>query len=108
MKLTVLFVLVPVHGGFSAFSACSKTCGGGTRIRTCSNPEPRNGGRGCVGSSQETCNTQACQGIQGSNCVCVALPLFLFSISALLAVCFEGVQITSVKIAVALLGFVAH
>ena len=53
---------VPVHGGFSAFSACSKTCGGGTRIRTCTNPEPRNGGRGCVGESQQTCHTQACHG----------------------------------------------
>ena len=56
------FALVPVDGGFSAFSPCSKTCGGGTRIRTCTNPEPRNGGKGCVGKSQETCNTQACHG----------------------------------------------
>ena len=61
-QLTTLFVLVPVHGGFSPFSACSKTCGSGTRIRTCTNPEPRNGGKGCVGESQETCNTQACEG----------------------------------------------
>ena len=59
-ELAVSFVLVPVHGGFTVFSACSKTCGGGTRIRTCTNPEPKNGGRGCVGASQETCNTQAC------------------------------------------------
>ena len=56
------FALVPVHGGFSPFSACSKTCGGGTRIRTCTNPEPRNGGRACVGKSQESCNTKACEG----------------------------------------------
>ena len=55
-------MLVAVDGGFSVFSACSKTCGGGTRIRTCTNPEPRNGGKGCVGDSQETCNTQACSG----------------------------------------------
>ena len=61
-KPTVPFVLVPVHGGFSVFSACSKTCGGGTRIRTCTNPEPKHGGRGCVGESQETCNKQACHG----------------------------------------------
>ena len=51
-----------MHGGFSVFSGCSKTCGGGTRIRTCTNPEPRNGGRGCVGASQETCNAQSCEG----------------------------------------------
>ena len=62
MHLTVSFVLVPVNGGFSVFSACSKTCGGGNRIRTCTNPEPRNGGTGCVGESLETCNTQACKG----------------------------------------------
>ena len=61
-KLALSFVLVPVHGGFSAFSGCSKTCDGGTRIRTCTNPEPRHGGRGCVGASQETCNTKACPG----------------------------------------------
>ena len=61
-ELTASFALVPVHGGFSTFSSCSKTCGGGTRIRTCTNPEPKNGGRGCVGASQETCNTQACNG----------------------------------------------
>ena len=68
------FVLVPVHGGFSPFSACSKTCGGGTRIRTCTNPEPRNGGRGCVGQSQETCNTKDCE----STKYCEQ-PVFLFS-----------------------------
>ena len=63
-ELTASFLSVPVHGGFSPFSGCSKTCGGGTRIRTCTNPEPRNGGRGCVGASQETCNTKACAGPQ--------------------------------------------
>ena len=61
-ELTIPYTVVPVHGGFSAFSGCSKTCGGGTRIRTCTNPEPRNGGKGCVGVSQETCHTQACNG----------------------------------------------
>ena len=60
----VSLALVTVHGGFTVFSGCSKTCGGGNRIRTCTNPEPRNGGRGCVGASQETCNTQACHGTE--------------------------------------------
>ena len=54
--------LPPVHGGFSAFGACSKTCGGGIRTRTCTNPAPKHGGRGCNGHTQEACNTQACQG----------------------------------------------
>jgi len=51
---------VRINGGFSAFNACSKTCGGGTRTRTCTNPEPKNGGADCVGKSQEACNMQAC------------------------------------------------
>ena len=61
---TPLLLLVPVNGGFSAFSACSKKCGGGIRRRTCTNPEPRNGGKGCVGESEQACNTQACHGTQ--------------------------------------------
>ena len=70
-------MLVPVHGGFSAFSGCSKTCGGGTRIRTCTNPEPKHGGRGCVGQSQEVCNTQACN---GTKLHAQAVMLFLLSL----------------------------
>ena len=85
-------LLVPVHGGFSAFSGCSKTCGGGTRIRTCTNPEPRNGGRGCVGESQETCNTKACEGANFVPKLC-----FCFAFLLVLA-CFEsGALVDSVK-----------
>ena len=77
--LALSFVLVPVHGGFSPFSGCSKTCGGGTRIRTCTNPEPKHGGRGCVGTSQETCNTKVCP---GRKCHAQAVFLsFLFAFS---------------------------
>ena len=78
---TFSFVIVPVHGGFSVFSACSETCGGGTRIRTCTNPEPRNGGRGCVGESQETCNTQACAGTKSCSQYC--FHFFLLCVLAL-------------------------
>ena len=83
-------VLVTVHGGFSPFSGCSKTCGSGTRIRTCTNPEPKHGGRGCVGVSQETCNTQACHGakfhVQALSIACFCL-LFL---RCKRYYCFEG------------------
>ena len=72
-ELTATLLSVPVHGGFSPFSGCSKTCGGGDRIRTCTNPEPRNGGKGCVGRSQETCNAQACNGTK----FCVQAVFFL-------------------------------
>ena len=103
--LYVSFVLVPVHGGFTVFSGCSKTCGGGTRIRTCTNPEPKNGGRGCVGASQETCNTQACHGTK-FHIQAVFYPfsfLSYFFLAVLMLVCFEGVVIGSMKVLIATL-----
>ena len=59
----------PVDGNYtewSVFSNCSKTCGSGIkrRSRTCSNPEPRHGGRNCsnlgLGIEVQECNTQLC------------------------------------------------
>lgn len=50
----------PVNGGWSGWSACSVTCGGGTQTRSCTNPAPSCGGNGCSGSSSQGCNTQAC------------------------------------------------
>ncbi|XP_061186916.1 coadhesin-like [Saccostrea echinata] len=55
-------------GSYGSWSTCSKTCGSGTqlrsRIRSCNNPLPRNGGSYCSGSSVSTdrrsCNTQGC------------------------------------------------
>ena len=53
--------LFSVNGGWSSwyswssYGSCSKTCGYGTkkykRWRYCNNPTPKNGGRGCYGSS---------------------------------------------------------
>ena len=51
-----------LDGGWSDFGACSKSCGGGTETRTCSNPAPANGGNDCVGDSTKVCNTQGCPG----------------------------------------------
>ncbi len=50
----------PVNGQWTAFSACSVTCGGGTQSRTCTAPAPANGGTNCMGSTTQACNTQAC------------------------------------------------
>ena len=50
----------PVNGGWSAWSAFSATCGGGTQARTCNNPAPSGGGANCSGSTSQACNTQAC------------------------------------------------
>ena len=63
----------PVDGGYSSWSAwnaCTVSCGGGTRTRTraCNNPAPRNGGKTCsargLGNDKETqaCNKQGCPG----------------------------------------------
>ncbi|XP_062578069.1 semaphorin-5A-like isoform X2 [Saccostrea cucullata] len=58
---------IPLNGGWSSWKEmvkCSKSCGGGMRIRyrTCSNPIPANGGQFCVGASVKTtlCNDQPC------------------------------------------------
>lgn len=51
---------VAIDGGWSAWSACSAPCGGGTQTRTCTNPAPANGGADCVGSDTRDCNTQPC------------------------------------------------
>ena len=52
----------PRDGGWSDFGACSVACGGGTQIRTCSNPVPANGGKDCAGDAINVCNTQTCGG----------------------------------------------
>ena len=61
------FVLV--NGRWSAWlswGACSRTCGGGAqrRLRTCTNPPPRNGGASCSGGRFQTrqCNSIGCPG----------------------------------------------
>ncbi|XP_032223331.2 SCO-spondin isoform X3 [Nematostella vectensis] len=50
---------------WSSWQTCSRTCGGGMRKRTrsCTNPAPKGGGRGCYGrsSEQQICNRQSCR-----------------------------------------------
>ena len=94
-------ILVAVDGGFSVFSACSKTCGGGTRIRTCTNPEPRNGGKGCVGESQETCNKQACSGTK-FRVRALSGPFYDLFFLSLSETIFEGAAIGLVQMLIAI------
>lgn len=58
-----------LSGGWATWglwSSCSRDCELGFRVRkrTCTNPEPRNGGLPCVGDAAEyqDCNPQACPG----------------------------------------------
>ncbi|KAL2092653.1 hypothetical protein ACEWY4_012451 [Coilia grayii] len=60
-----------VHGSWSSWSPpspCSRTCGGGVsyRKRSCTNPRPAFGGRGCEGVSTEAelCHLQPCVSTQ--------------------------------------------
>jgi len=59
---------VAVDGGWSDWSdwdKCSASCGGGStkRTRTCTNPEPQNGGKNCEGDDVESdvCGTGECE-----------------------------------------------
>uniref|UniRef100_A0A0G4F677 PA14 domain-containing protein n=1 Tax=Chromera velia CCMP2878 TaxID=1169474 RepID=A0A0G4F677_9ALVE len=57
----------PVNGGWSDWSGwsdCTKSCGTGlkTRSRTCTEPAPSDGGRGCTGDATQSspCNPDPC------------------------------------------------
>jgi hypothetical protein len=59
----------PRNGGWSGWSSCSVTCGGGTQTRSCNNPSRSCGGSPCSGPSSQSCNTQSCcDANMGSGC----------------------------------------
>ncbi|XP_020628230.1 ectin-like [Orbicella faveolata] len=77
---------VYVNGGFtqwSEYSACSTTCGRGvqTRTRTCTNPPPSGGGKGCgrVTQQNKKCNLKPCKGTEiiNFNSVQIRTPFFI-------------------------------
>lgn len=56
-----------VDGGWAPWGpwgACSRTCGGGVQFsyRECTNPEPQNGGKYCLGqrAKYQSCHTEEC------------------------------------------------
>lgn len=63
---TAQHVVSGAWASWGPWSSCSRDCelGFHVRKRTCTNPEPRNGGLPCVGDATEyqDCNPQACPG----------------------------------------------
>jgi len=51
---------VVVNGGWSTWSACTKSCGGGTQAHLCNDPAPANGGTTCSGDMFQFCNANPC------------------------------------------------
>jgi len=56
----ITFSNPPINGGWSNWSTCSATCGGGIQTRTCDNPSPAYGGAYCEGDTSQSCNTEVC------------------------------------------------
>merc|ERR1712112_227291 len=54
----------PIDGQWSKWGECSKTCGGGRKKRTCTNPAPAYGGADCEKEyglgDKDDCNTEKC------------------------------------------------
>ena len=68
---------IAVDGGWGNWSdrVCSAGCEGGSlyKFRLCNSPEPKYGGKSCVGNDSiyenttEVCNNQTCEGKENNN-----------------------------------------
>ena len=65
--MMLFFNSISVDGGWSnwnSYGNCTRTCGSGVEMltRSCTSPEPKNGGKACIGSifQLKECNTQVC------------------------------------------------
>ena len=69
---------------WSKYGGCSVTCGGGSqyRSRKCNKPAPENGGKPCVGASQQSrrCNSQRCQSNMTLFCIIIIIFFCYFKI----------------------------
>ena len=93
--LILSFLFFSVDGGYSdwsAWSACTVTCGGGSRMRNrkCNNPAPANDGKTCfdqqLGSEMESeaCNIEQCEGERdesGFRSELIVVPVYFSSLS---------------------------
>ena len=65
-KCNACFLVDGQWGDWDEWSDCSRSCGGGTKIRTklCDNPFPQFGGKECLGPATELslCNSDRCPG----------------------------------------------
>lgn len=67
-KIIDVFAFLPTVNGnwgpWSPWDTCTLTCGGGVQIRKrlCNDPEPKHGGKECVGDAKDiqTCNNKSC------------------------------------------------
>lgn len=60
-------VKVNCGGDWNGFSACSKSCGPGTKTRTWkADPAPKNGGTACPSAQTESCNLKSCKTCQSN------------------------------------------
>ena len=78
-------MLAPVNGKWShwgPYDDCSVTCGTGvrTRVRSCNNPSPVNGGLSCAGVPSQSigCNKKACRKFKGGLLNTTQEIIFLF------------------------------
>jgi len=60
-------VKVDCGGDWNGFSACSKSCGPGTKTRTWkADPAPKNGGKECPSPQTVSCNLKSCKTCQSN------------------------------------------
>jgi len=66
-----------LDGGWSVWSTCNASCGGGWQLRQCNNPTPSTEGAPCSGENIQECNTQACTNNAGKIAAGVLVPLVI-------------------------------
>ena len=53
------YFFIDVNGGWTEWGKCNQYCGGGTQMRTCSNPPRSGSGDDCKGDAIQPCGEDA-------------------------------------------------